>query len=327
MPFAVVALQPAMSYTFEQFIRFTTDAVGLERTFRLFQAVVQILSSFALPFDLLIYGVGLTAYGPPSPAATRVILLALRQRLALARRFFRVFRFLESFNGAQKLYATVSAAQGPKGPAKPAWVHSDVWLDIFGRTFNGMYLLLEASTMVDALKIDGLAIWTPEWEHRITVEGQRFWLFSLVCGVVSGTVKMLKVLAYTPVPTVVEGNLHGKQEGDAAQSEPEKTLVRGENESQEDWDLKREQERLRGIVKGRKQGRVAWRREIRQKIHKLGRGVIANALDVTLPGSVVGWIQVDTGTVGVAMFITTILTSMDVWERCGQEIARSAQVG
>ncbi|KAI1638271.1 peroxisomal biogenesis factor 11 [Biscogniauxia mediterranea] len=317
-----------MSYTFEQFIRFTTDSVGLERTFRLFQAIAQILSSFALPFDLLIYAVGLTAYGPPSPAAARIVLLALRQRLALARRFFRLFRFLESFNGAQKLYATVSATQGPRaGSAKPAWVQSDVWLDILGRTFNGMYLLLEASTMVDALKIDSLAIWTPEWEQRITVEGQRFWLFSLVCGVISGTVKMLKVLAYTPVPTVVEDNLNRKQESGTAQPEPEKPLAQGEKESQEAWDLRKEQERLRGIVKGRKQGRVAWRREIRQKIHKLGRGVIANALDITLPGSVVGWVQVDTGTVGVAMFITTILTSMDVWERCGQEVARSTSVG
>ncbi|KAI1504743.1 peroxisomal biogenesis factor 11 [Biscogniauxia marginata] len=314
-----------MSYTFEQFIRFTTDSVGLERTFRLFQAIAQILSSFALPFDLLIYLVGLTAYGPPSPTATQFILLALRQRLALTRRFFRLFRFLESFNGAQKLYAAVSTPQAQREPAKSGWVQSVAWFDIFGRTFNGMYLLLEASTIIDSLQIEGLTLWTPDWEHRITIEGQRFWLFSLVCGVFSGLLKMIQVLAYTPVPdnapvtATGESNSQEKQES-VTHPESEKS-TQDEKDSKEGWDLKQEQQRLRGIVKGRKQGRVAWRREIRQKINKLGRGVIANALDITLPGSVVGWVRVDTGTVGVATFITTILTGMEVWERCGQEVA------
>ncbi|KAI1343106.1 peroxisomal biogenesis factor 11 [Xylariaceae sp. FL0016] len=302
-----------MAQTLDQFIKFTTDSVGLERTFRLLQSIAQILSSFTLPFEILLYGISLTSYGPASPTAARSVLFALRQHLALTRRFFRLFRFIESFNSAQKLYTSLSPPQGPKAPAQPRWVQSEAWLNVFGRTFNGMYLMLEAATLIEAMQIEGFRIWSPEWERSITIEAQRFWLFSLVCGVFSGLMKVIEVLAYTPVPATGDGFAHGKNEAKPA---PE-----GEKDEKVDWDLKQEQKRLRSIVQDRKEGRAAWRGQVRSKISKLGRDVFANALDITLPGSVVGWVKADAGTVGLAMFVTTILTSMDVWERCGNEVA------
>ncbi|CAJ2504994.1 Uu.00g123880.m01.CDS01 [Anthostomella pinea] len=318
-----------MSHTLEQFIRFMTDSVGLERTFRLFQAITQILSSFALPFEVLIYLLSFTTQGPPSLAATHTILLALRQRLALARRFFRLFRCLESFHAAHKLYVSLSPPPPPGTkavPPQPRWVQTEAWLDVFGRTFNAMYLLLEASTMIEALGVEGFAVWTPEWHRYLTIEAQRFWLFALVCGVFSGLLKMLKVLAYTPVPPTGQGYSSDKQQeatgttGTATATEKPVFKDDDGNEN-ERWELRREQERLRGIVRDRKQGRVAWRREIRSKIRGLGLGVVANALDITLPGSVVGWVKADAGTVGLAMFVTTILTGKEVWDRCGREVA------
>ncbi|KAF3062132.1 putative ex11b-like protein [Daldinia childiae] len=275
-----------MSLKFEQFIRFTTDSVGLERTFRLFQSIVQILSNFTLPFNVLLEVFILTTEKAPSPAATRVVLKTLNQRLGLARRFFRLFRFLDSFNAAQKLSSKISATQGQKGAA-PRGFLSQVhpWIDVFSKTFMGMYLLLEASTMVDALQVPGLAIWTAERERTITVEGQRFWLFSLVCSAVYSILEVSFTLSSAP-PAPTEK---------AASSEKKAT-------SRE----KRKQEP---------------KQEITTKVYKLGRGATASILDIVLPGSVVGWIKADPGTVGLAMFVTTILTSMDVWERCGREVA------
>ncbi|KAI0133832.1 AoPex11B [Xylariales sp. AK1849] len=304
------------SRTYDQFIRFTTDTVGLERTFRLFQAVVQILSSYPFLFGLLIHALGLATGQPPSPATTQVVLLDLRQRLGLARRFFRLFRFLDSFNSAHKLYLSISPSNPPNARGQSPWVQREAWLDILGRTFNGMYLLLETSTMVDALEIDGLRLWTPDWGRTITVEAQRFWLFSLVCGLFSGLLKMLNVLAHTPVPTTGDGFAHGKTEGN----------VRTENEKadqESEFDMKKEQERLRNIVRNRKKGRALWAREVRAKMRGLGRNTLANALDILLPGTVVGWVKVDPGTVGLAMFVTTLLTGMDAWERCGREVAEN----
>ncbi|KAH8195435.1 hypothetical protein TruAng_010387 [Truncatella angustata] len=181
-----------------------------------------------------------------------------------------------------------------------------------------MYLLLETSTMIDALQVEGLRLWTHEWERVIIVEAQRFWLFALVCGVLSGLLKVLKTLAYTPVPAsgdVTQSAKVDEDEKSKAESIPEEKNVA------EEFDVKKEQQRLRGLVKDSRKKRVLWVREVKAKLHGLGRSIVANALDIVLPGTVVGWIEADQGVVGIAMFITTILTGLDVWERCGREVA------
>ncbi|KAI8959344.1 peroxisomal biogenesis factor 11 [Daldinia sp. FL1419] len=273
-----------MSLKFEQFIRFTTDSVGLERTFRLFQSIVQILSNFALPFNLLLQVFTLTTEKTPSVTTTRVVLKALNQRLALARRFFRLFRFLDSFNAAQKLSSKLSAARSQKGAAQRGFVASvHPWIDVFAKSFMGMYLLLEASTIVDALQVPGLAIWSAERERTITIEAQRFWLFSLVCSAVYNALEITFTLSSGP-PTPTKKAATSEKKGASRE--------------------KRKQEQ-----------------EVSTKLYKLGRGAAASVLDIVLPGSVVGWVKADPGTVGLAMFVTTILTSMDVWERCGREVA------
>ncbi|OTA89539.1 hypothetical protein M434DRAFT_398580 [Hypoxylon sp. CO27-5] len=292
-----------MSLRFEQFIRFTTDSVGLERTFRLFQATVQILASFAIPFDLLLYTLTLSTGATPSSSSVRVILKALNQRLGLARRFFRLFRFLESFNAAQKLYSKLSSQEASKSEPQVFLVRAEPWLDVFARTFNGMYLLLEASTIVDALQIPGLAVWTPEWERTITVEAQRFWLFALVCGCLYNLMEIPLTMASIPPPEL------------PASLESEKTGPSEKVDEEEAGKLKR-----KSVEELKEKSRV-WRQQVSVKTYKLGRAATANALDIVLPGSVVGWIKVQPGTVGLAMFVTTILTGMEVWERCGRDVS------
>lgn len=189
------------------------------------------------------------------------------------------------------------------------------------RTFNGLYLLLEATTTVDALAVPGLRVWTPERERVVLVEAQRFWLFALACGLLYNLLEILNVLAYTPVPAAGSGFGVGTDEPEDEKREEKSELI-GEKKKSVD-ELKREQQRLRAIVRGRKEQRRLWRREVQGKISKLGRGAIANALDTVIPGSVVGWLNVEPGTVSLAMFVTTILTGMDVWERCGREVLAS----
>ncbi|KAI0183568.1 AoPex11B [Xylaria flabelliformis] len=303
-----------MSHTFEQFVRFTTDAAGLERTFRLFQALSQILSSYTLPFNILLI---LLSYIPTTPAAsslkgnkgapinpatTHAVLLGLKNQLALARRYFRLFRFFESFLAAQKIYTSLTSAstrkekgKGKDGDGDKGRENIALWLDVFGRTFNGMYLLLEATTIVDVQGIPGFTIWGPELERTVAVEGQRFWLFSLVCGVLAGLVRISDVVASASEDVPAKGEK--KEEG----STDEKNV----SSTQEQID------------------HLARSREVRAKISNLSRRVVSDALDITLPGSVVGWVPVSTGTVGVAMFVTTVLTSMDIWDRCGREVAAS----
>lgn len=285
------------------------------------------------------------------PRATGVVVLNdLKGHLGLARRFFRMFRFLESFYAAHQLYtslysqppapvpapaaaaatpsqpavAVTDATDGPKQadqaaqPAQAPHVHqhhpncrhsrrsgppAEAWLDIFGRTFNGMYLLLESVCLVDALQVPGFSLWGPQWFPVLFVEGQRFWFLGLGCAVASGLVKMVKLLAYAPVPPTGEGYGTGEKRDESEMA---------------DWE--KERERLRKVMWVRKEQRKLWRSNIKTKSKGLVRKCVADLLDMVMPGSIVGWWKVDQGTLGVILIITTYLTGWEVWERCGREV-------
>lgn len=83
-----------------------------------------------------------------------------------------------------------------------------------------------------------------------------------------------------------------------------------------------EEEHAEYLKRAEKREKVTreWAKQVSGLVWKLGRAATANALDVVLPGVTVGWIKAEPGTVGVAMLVTTVLTSMDVWERCGREV-------
>ncbi|KAK0641034.1 peroxisomal biogenesis factor 11 [Cercophora newfieldiana] len=254
----------------EQFIKFSTDASGLERTFRLFQAITQVLifvsPARALLFSLLSFLSSSPDHLSKLQPLSITTLSTLRARFAIGRRYFRVFRFLDSFNAAWKGFAV-----GPRG-----WGE---WLDVGAKGFNGMYLLLETITFPDALGVEGFGIWEVEVNKVLVVEAQRFWLFALVCGIGAGWARVVK--------------LRGMGKG-------EKT---GEGEKEEVRRKRAEEERKR-----------------REMEWKVLRRMIADALDIAVPGAVVGWAPASPGTVGLLMLVSTWLTGLEVWERCGREL-------
>ncbi|KAI0169206.1 peroxisomal biogenesis factor 11 [Hypoxylon sp. FL1284] len=312
-----------MSFRLEQFIKFTTSSLGLERAFRFIQSVVQILTFFPLPFGLLLQAAALASgsSSPTAAATARAVLVGLNQRLNATRRYFRLGWSVEFFYGAYKMYSQLTSSTSPSSSSKksapPAWVRLEPWLAMSARTFNGLFFLLDGGLAVDSLGVPGLRVWTVDQERRIGVEALRFWFLGLVCGLLFNLLEILNVLAYTPVPATGSG--FG---GDVGAEGEKKTEKKSEDSSlnEKDDDLKKEQERLRSLVKDRKQQRILWRREIRGKITKLGRGAAASALDILLPGSALGWIKVEPGTVAMAMLATTVLTSIDVWDKCGQDV-------
>lgn len=324
------------------------------------QSIVMVVVSYPLLLDgftqLVMLG---NQHVWTDPRETGVVVLNdLKGHLGLARRFFRMFRFLESFYAAHQLYTSLysgspapmpvptPAAEAEKPSQSPAavpdakdgtrpadqavqpdqkpaatqapHVHqhhpncrhrrkpgppAEAWLDIFGRTFNGMYLLLETLCLVDALQVPGFSLWGSRWAPVLFVEGQRFWLFGLGCGVASGLVKIVKLLAYAPVPPTGEGYGTGEK---------------GDGSELAEWE--KERERLRRIMWVRKEQRKLWKSNIKTKSKGLVRKCVADLLDMVMPGSVVGWWKVDQGTLGVILIITTYLTGCEVWERCGREI-------
>jgi hypothetical protein len=260
-------------------------------------------------FTLLLTALSL----PKAQQTTRAVqttLIQLRSRFNLARRFLRLFRFLDSFHSSYLLASTV--------PSAAASVPLETWLDIIGRSLMGMYGLLESATLPDLLEVQGLQIWGSEWTPTLNVEAQRYWFLALACAVLSGLVKVVKVFAYAPVPATGSGYGTGEQEKKGTEEE----LVKGEGEDKGDVKLEweKERERLRAVVARRKEERRAWRREVRRRSTGLMRRVVADGLDLLLPGSVIGWVKVDPSMLGLAAFVSTGLTALEVWERCGTVI-------
>ncbi|ROV87715.1 hypothetical protein VSDG_09752 [Cytospora chrysosperma] len=362
--------------TLDQFIRFGTDAAGIERILRMVQAFLAVvMSQPVLTHNLaMLVALGNRHVWEEPRVLHAGVLSDLIRQLATSRRFFRMFRFLECFRAANTLYASLysgspaqastppasspSPAAGPDtvqegdhdpspsppapaaattthptskaGPSPDANPHpqphqhqhqqqptAEAWLAIFARAFNGMYLLLEALTLVDAL---GFPLWGPRWAATLHVEGQRFWLFALACGAAGGMAATARLLCCAPPLPAVPGDwaCYGGRGGGGGGGEEEvsKDVAAagggGRAAAMADWEVERE--RLRRVMWPRREQRRIWRADIRGKWWGLVRRCVADSLDMAAPASVVGWVRIDPGTVGAVQVVTTYLTGMEIWE-------------
>lgn len=249
----------------------------------------------------------------------------LKGHLNLTRRFIRFFWFLNSFGTSYNLFASISAAPTPTPPPgarKSRGVGLETWLDIIRFTLLGLYGGLESLTLPDLLGVPQMEIFGAERTRALNIEAQRFWLLALMAGVFANLTRMLKAFAYAPVPQ----HGHGYGTGEQAQEKAgEKDGTAGgekkDDGGEEKLDWEAERLRLRAIVVKRREERKRWRRNVAFQVKSLGRRVIADSLDCLIPGTILGWVNVQPGTAGVAMLITTYLTSKDIWERCGAAVA------
>ncbi|KAI0388868.1 hypothetical protein F5Y17DRAFT_172023 [Xylariaceae sp. FL0594] len=337
-----------MGRAFDQFVRFSTDAYGLERILRLLQASLQIIRNYDILSSILL--IALDSYlsysyphptsssdvkrqrsGPPrgettilgttfelknvNPNRVTANTVLLTKNIALARRYIRVFRFLESFSSAYQSFSSLLSSPDPtptqkKKPSRLARTRVEIHLDILSKTFNGLYLLFEASTLVDAT---GIPVWGTATERVLSVEAQRFWFASLLCSGLAGVVRIVKVIVLTPLP-------HPPAHPAADLNPPTPSNKEEEVQEDEKFDIKKEQARLRAMVQTQRLRRREYVRAIRSQVSVLARRVLVDGLDALIPGSVIGYTNVSPGTVALAMFATTVLSGWDVWVRCGREI-------
>ncbi|KAF4833086.1 hypothetical protein CGCSCA4_v013465 [Colletotrichum siamense] len=299
------------SFKYDQFVAFGSDSAGLERILRGLQSLTAILTTY--PFLLAL----LPAAGLPlDPALALAALGPLKGHLNLTRRFIRFFWFLNSFGASYNLY-TAAPSQGP-GAGKGA----EVWLDILRFTLLGLYGGLESLTLPDLLGVPGLAPFGAARTKALNVEAQRFWFLALACGIAANVVRMTKAFAYAPVPQHGEG--YGTGQSPAVDTDnlgAKEEKKEGEGEEPEKMDLNAERQRLKALVVKRREGMRKWRRQVAFKVKTLGRKVVSDTLDCLIPGVILGWVNIGPGAVGIAMLVTTVLTSSDIWERCGADVA------
>jgi len=220
-----------------------------------------------------------------------LVVSPLKDQVNLTRRYLRTFKFFECFVLAW------SKLTNPAGLAAP-----ENFLDFMFGSLMGIFGMLETITIPDLAGIPGLEIFGPERTAALNLEAQRFWIFGLMCSVLSCGVKVIKLFAHAPVPTSGEGY------GAAGAKEGEK--------EKEDW--KAEQERLRKVVEERKKHRA----EVRGKARLLMRKMLADTLDMIIPLASLEWYVAEPGVIGAVMLATTVLTGLDVWEKYGRQLAQ-----
>ncbi|KAH6685040.1 peroxisomal biogenesis factor 11-domain-containing protein [Plectosphaerella plurivora] len=279
-----------MSRTFEQAHAFGTDLFGLERFLRGVHSCLIILQSYP-PLLALIAPLFTIPAASVKPAYA--VIAPLKDQVNITRRYIRTFKFIDSYALA---YGLVTGAAGPKS--------LETYLDIFYGTFMGTFGMLETITLPDISGVPGLSIFGREKTIYLNIEAQRLWLFGLVCSVLSNGIKLIKLFALAPVPSGEAFNV------------AEKKVPEGKEE-----ELNAERERLKKIVDQRKQHRAA----VKAKARVLMRKMLADTMDMIIPLTSLGWYVSEPGVVGSVMLVTSVLTSLDTWEKCRVQVEKRHQ--
>ncbi|KAJ5150289.1 peroxin-11B [Penicillium atrosanguineum] len=157
------------------FNRFVNNGAGLEKTLRLIQSVAQIAAVFSI-------------------GSTAVRLTTAKLQLALTRRFFRFFGFIESFQ-------RVSALLSKEGMGSvPGWIDLAKW------TCFGLYFVLEDLTILHAM-----GVYIVPWEERVMREANQFWFYALSLSLLGAVYALL-----SPSPASTSQEKKGRKNEKAA---------------------------------------------------------------------------------------------------------------
>lgn len=115
-----------------------------------------------------------------------------------------------------------------------------------------------------------------EWAPKVILEANRFWFYSICLGHVVGVVKLWELGIGPPSIIGVDGD-----------------------EKKDEKKSKAQEERRVWKVKG---GEVV-------------KKLLIDGCDILIPGSVTGWLVVSSANVGMASVVSTVLASVDIWER------------
>ncbi|KAJ5914943.1 hypothetical protein N7504_003826 [Penicillium tannophilum] len=135
--------------------RFVNNGAGLEKTLRLIQSVAQIAAVFTV-------------------GSTAVQLTTAKLQLALTRRFFRFFGFLQSFERVSTLLTNggIGSVAG--------------WIDLAKWTCFSLYFVLEDLTILHAM-----GVYAVPWEERVMREANTFWFFAISFSLVGSVYALL----------------------------------------------------------------------------------------------------------------------------------------
>ncbi|KAH7013316.1 peroxisomal biogenesis factor 11 [Ilyonectria destructans] len=212
-------------------------------------------------------------------------LAAVRGQINVSRRFIRLFRFMDTFKAGWVLYVAEEK-------------NLEVWLSIISKTSLGLFGMTETLTLLDLLGIDSLQIFGPIQSKEIDSQSQYLWFGGLAASVLVSLIKLYRLNSSVPV------------------EDPTKTSTTEKDATKKD--AKKEASEKSAEAEKQKQRQ----QETSAKKVVLVRGIISDAVDMLLPGSAIGWVNITAGQVSSAMFFTTLTTGWAAWERIGEKLQK-----
>lgn len=178
--------------------------------------------------------------------------------------------------------------------------------------------MLETVTLLDLLEIDQFEIFGAEQTASLNYQAQYFWLTALCISLFRSTTRLLRIFGNQVASSPPSSNEKEKdaqkksehQDGDESSTQNgDESAPRKPNETQK---------KGLGNQLETSNGATGCGGAASPLIMKL----VADAMDVLLPASAVGLVQLDSEVIAVAMLISTVITANDVWVRCGREMHR-----
>ncbi|PHH65989.1 hypothetical protein CDD81_937 [Ophiocordyceps australis] len=207
-------------------------------------------------------------------------LLQLLSHLNLTRRTMRLFWFLGSFQDSYRVYTNKDG----------------VWLDALASSTFGLFGALESLTLLDLAEVPGVHLLGLSLAERLDAEAQVLWLVAL-CASVGGNVSRMGAWR---TGRGAAGTKEAEAEDEGADKES-----RAEHEAQSVADTEQRVARPQPRADG-----------YRQLVVK----TLADALDLVIPLTTLGWIQMHTSLVALAMLCSTVLSVTVIWNRCRQQL-------
>ncbi len=136
-------------------------------------------------------------------------------------------------------------------------------------------------TATNASQLDVMGIWPAEWAKMLLIEGNKFWFYSLLFSIALGILQLISL--------------------SSSSSSPLPTETTSPNE------------------KGEKEEMMAYEveKKRKKKTDKLKRKLLADCLDLLVPGFVVGWIPISSAVAGLATVGSSWICLGDIWDGMG----------
>lgn len=265
---------------------------GIERSLRFLQALVSLIATY--PTSQIAALLYLTSINVPPPAS----FLQLRAKINLTRRLLRLFRFLEQFRLGWDFYSS-------------GILDFDTLLDVLGKTCMGVFGMLESVTLLDLLEIDQFVIFGAEQTASLNYQAQHFWLVALCISLFRSSTRLLRFLG-KQVASNTSSNHDTREKGSQKESEHQngdESAPREPGGNQHKGSEHQIEARNAATESG-------------EAVSPLIMKLVADAMDLLLPATAVGLVEVHSAVIAMAMIISTGITAKDVWARCGKEMRR-----